>query len=181
MANRGKQVPFHDAIIVAVKEACSREELAGCARVIVLAKVPANHQEIIEALRQKAKEFEAGDLAELKKAICLLRRAAKEKSEKEKQVPERFFPEYLNQGSKGPAVALLQCILRDRGYSFVTVDGEYGEETARGVRALQAGLNIKKDGHFGPATRRALVNNGGLDVNAILAKVFSGKTKAVGP
>lgn len=95
-----------------------------------------------------------------------------------------LFPKYLNKGSKGPAVALLQCLLKDRGCNMenIVVDGDYGEQTARGVAELQTLLGIEPDGNFGPATRKALVDDdGGLDVNSILAAAFTGKTLTVGP
>lgn len=95
---------------------------------------------------------------------------------------DKFFPEYLNQGSKCPAVALLQCLLKNAGFNDkIVVDGDYGEETAKGVRALQSMLRIEEDGHFGPATRKAMAERGGLDVNALPADIFEGENKPVGP
>lgn len=101
---------------------------------------------------------------------------------------KKFFPPYLNKGSKGPPVALLQCLLKDRGCNSdnIVVDGDYSEETAKGVKELQKTLGIEADGNFGPKTRAALANERfvfgiGFDVNAILASAFSGPTEAVGP
>lgn len=96
-----------------------------------------------------------------------------------------FFPTFLNKGSKGPPVALLQCLLIDRGCNSdnITVDGDYGEETAKGVFELQKELGVEADGNFGPQTREALANEcgaPGLDVNKIPASAFSGPTTAIG-
>lgn len=95
---------------------------------------------------------------------------------------KKLFPEYLNQGSTGPAVALLQCLLRNDGWNdAIIVDSIYGEETAKGVKAMQEEYQIEADGHFGPQTREVLLRNGGLDVNSLPANIFTGETKAVGP
>jgi peptidoglycan hydrolase-like protein with peptidoglycan-binding domain len=97
---------------------------------------------------------------------------------------QRFFPEYLNKGSKGPAVALLQVLLKDYGYNegAISVNGEYDEETAEGVRQLQKELEIEDDGHFGPATREAWVDKmDGPDVNAIPKSAFTRAEEYVGP
>ena len=86
---------------------------------------------------------------------------------------DKLFPKYLDKGSGGPAVALLQCLLIDRSCNSenIIVDGEYGEQTAEGVRQLQQNLGVDQDGNFGPATREALKLEG-LDVNEIPAHVF---------
>ena len=95
----------------------------------------------------------------------------------------KLFPEFLNQGSKGPAVALLQCLLINGKFNShrIIVDGEYLKETAEGVRQCQAQLCVEQDGNFGPETRKALIKNGRLNVNAIKADLFVGETKEVKP
>ena len=90
-----------------------------------------------------------------------------------------LFPLYLNQGSTGAAVLALQFILnlpaliamrssknpRVVGVPLVYT-GIYEEKTAEAVRALQRcpSCRVEDDGHFGPATRRALKLELGIDV-----------------
>ena len=104
---------------------------------------------------------------------------------------KKLFPAYLNVGSRGPAVAVLQLFLRGGAFNQnreVTV-GEYDEETAEGVRNLQKYLvNIGHsvgddgpDGNFGPKTREAVSKAFGIDFNALPWEVFQGETQAVGP
>jgi len=94
----------------------------------------------------------------------------------------KFFPEYLNKGSKGPAVAFLQALLLDRSLNpNIIIDGDYGEETAKGVSELQKELGVEEDGNFGPMTRSALYAQGGIDVDAIEAASFQGEIAYVGP
>jgi peptidoglycan hydrolase-like protein with peptidoglycan-binding domain len=89
----------------------------------------------------------------------------------------RLFPEYLNKGSRGPAVVVLQIILLARGYNpQIIPDGEYGEQTALGVKQLQTDLRVDQDGHFGPATRAALLKESALDVNSLTSNLFQGET-----
>jgi len=95
---------------------------------------------------------------------------------------KNFFPKYLNKGSKGPAVALLQIILLVRGHNrYIVTDGDYGDETAKGVRQLQKILRVEQDGHFGPQTRQALFAETELNVGAIPADIFGGENQAVAP
>lgn len=96
---------------------------------------------------------------------------------------DRFFPEYLNQGSSGRAVVLLQLMLLFAGYNRnIMADGQYGNETAQGVKNLQMTLGFTGedvDGHFGPRTRIALCTQQGIDIDAIPADAFSQETHAV--
>lgn len=96
---------------------------------------------------------------------------------------ESFFPPYLDKGSEGWPVVLLQCWLIDNGYNAdnIVVDGKYGEQTAEGVRQLQEDRELETDGNFGPATRKAIVKLGGIDFNSIPASAFSRPTIVVGP
>ena len=70
----------------------------------------------------------------------------------------KLFPECLNQGSEGLAVAVLQAFLKFCGFdnNELVVDGEYGPKTAEAVKRLQRYLKIEEDGNFGPQTREAL-------------------------
>lgn len=97
-----------------------------------------------------------------------------------------FFPEFLNQGSSGPAVRLLQLLLIMGGYNSVAIipDGDYGEETAKGVRLFQDAVGFNGadvDGNFGPATRKVFLEWHRINVNAIPADAFEGETMAVIP
>lgn len=96
----------------------------------------------------------------------------------------KLFPERLNQGSQGRAVAVLQILLISGGWNDgITIDGDYGEQTAAGVKALQDDLGFEGDdidGNFGPKTRAAYMVSYGLDVNAIDAAPFLIETHAVG-
>ena len=91
----------------------------------------------------------------------------------------QLFPEYLNKGSRGPAVVVLQIILLVRGHNpNIIPDGEYGEQTALGVKQLQAELRVDQDEHFGPATRAALLKESRLDVNSLTQDLLKGETVA---
>ena len=100
-----------------------------------------------------------------------------------------LFPEYLNQGSEGPAVAVLQLILVAAGLGYssrtivneIIVDGQYGDVTAQAVRKLQRDLGVTEDGNFGPETREAVLKELGLNVNELSANLFVGETTAVTP
>lgn len=100
---------------------------------------------------------------------------------------EKLFPEYLNKGSKGPAVAVLQVFLAGGCYGGdcqVFPNGVYDEATAVAVMNLQVDLAFEGndvDGHFGPGTRARLKETLGIDMNAILADIFVGQTVAIVP
>ena len=72
------------------------------------------------------------------------------------------------------------------GYNSVAIipNGDYGEETAKGVRLFQRAAEFKDadiDGHFGPETRRAFLEWHRIDVDEIPADAFEGETMAVIP
>ncbi len=92
-----------------------------------------------------------------------------------------FFPEFLDKGSDGPAVAMLQSWLQLLGFVEVQVDGNYGDVTAAAVTGLQHNMGVEVDGNFGPATRVAFKKWHRVDVNAIPANIMAGKTNGVGP
>jgi len=99
---------------------------------------------------------------------------------------EKLFPEYLNAGSKGPAVVALQLLLLGGGNNLAIIpDGIYGEETVIGVKNLQEkDLGMQSDdvdGNFGPKTRAELKRLWNIDVNALPADIFVGETEAVEP
>jgi peptidoglycan hydrolase-like protein with peptidoglycan-binding domain len=63
----------------------------------------------------------------------------------------------LRKGSTGPEVTRLQEFLNARGASpALSVDGDFGENTERAVRAFQRSQRLAEDGVVGPGTRAAL-------------------------
>ena len=64
-------------------------------------------------------------------------------------------PGLMRAGSTGAGVRALQQRLKDRGWK-ITVDGEFGPETARVVRGFQQDKHLTVDGEVGPQTWRAL-------------------------
>lgn len=99
-------------------------------------------------------------------------------------MPEQcLLPPYLNAGSKGPAVVILQLWLYSEfGLSAhdmgLMVDGEYGPITVGVVMRLQDKLGFtdaELDGNFGPKTRAAIKEKWGHDLEARL----TGSTKYV--
>jgi peptidoglycan hydrolase-like protein with peptidoglycan-binding domain len=62
----------------------------------------------------------------------------------------------LRMGACGPAVALLQTLLTERGHP-VTSDGEFGSQTDKAVRAFQRERRLDVDGIVGPQTWAALM------------------------
>jgi peptidoglycan hydrolase-like protein with peptidoglycan-binding domain len=47
------------------------------------------------------------------------------------------------------------------------ITGEYNDLTAESVRLMQAALGVEQDGHCGPATRAALKEQRGINLDAI--------------
>ena len=83
---------------------------------------------------------------------------------------KKLFPQpYLQSGSFGPAVVVLQAMLICLGYNSkkIIADGDYGEETKQGVIDFQKALKLEPDGNFGPNTRAAFLEKTGIDVNRI--------------
>ena len=54
------------------------------------------------------------------------------------------------------AVAMVQQALVQCHGQAVTIDGEYGPETAAGVSSVQSSAGIAADGEYGPATLEAM-------------------------
>ncbi len=64
------------------------------------------------------------------------------------------MPNYMQKGSKGRAVTLLQVFLCGQALGDeIIFDEEYGEMTATHVRTFQTRHELEADGNFGPATR----------------------------
>ena len=72
---------------------------------------------------------------------------------------------FLVQGDTGPEVTLLQTRLnqiaaRDNAIPNVTVDGVFGQETARAVRAVQRSLGYSATGAVGPVLWSYIITQG---------------------
>ena len=65
------------------------------------------------------------------------------------------FPGLMKRNATGPGVRALQQRLKARGWK-ITVDGEFGAQTDRIVRAFQKDKGLTVDGEVGPQTWRAL-------------------------
>lgn len=64
----------------------------------------------------------------------------------------------LKKGSKGEAVKALQQNLNSLGYNCGTVDGSFGNNTEKAVKAFQKANSLTQDGIVGTATQKALTN-----------------------
>lgn len=69
----------------------------------------------------------------------------------------------LKKGSKGTDVENLQAILSDRGYKC-KIDGIFGSETQKAVKAFQQDNGLNPDGIVGMATWAALLNESGVPI-----------------
>lgn len=88
-----------------------------------------------------------------------------------------LFPEFLPIGSQGAGVLIVQLLLKASGYnSKIIADGDYGDETATGVKKLQEDLGVDPDGCFGPNTRKAYFEKTGINLNTIPSLIFKRKT-----
>lgn len=97
---------------------------------------------------------------------------------------EPLFPQYLDRGSHGQAVAMLQLLLVTHGLAApgLAIDGEYGDVTAESVRRVQERHGLEQDGHFGPDTRKGFAEElGGFHVNSIPKSPFDRETLAILP
>jgi len=63
----------------------------------------------------------------------------------------------LSQGSRGPAVELLQLALVRWGTEALAADGIFGPETVQALRRFQRGMGLLPDGIAGRNTHRALL------------------------
>ncbi|MEZ0069603.1 hypothetical protein ABIA32_005650 [Streptacidiphilus sp. MAP12-20] len=64
----------------------------------------------------------------------------------------------LRPGDRGPAVARMQQLLFDQGFTYVSVTGVYDDATTRGVTQFQSdrGLSADPPGVYGPQSRASL-------------------------
>lgn len=63
----------------------------------------------------------------------------------------------LVRGCKGDDVRELQTILNSLGYYCGKVDGDFGTNTERGVKAFQTAYKLDVDGDYGPITHGVLI------------------------
>jgi peptidoglycan hydrolase-like protein with peptidoglycan-binding domain len=63
----------------------------------------------------------------------------------------------LKNGSSGAHVRTLQMLLNGNGYSSGTVDGDFGPNTEKAVRAFQKAKNLIQDGLVGQNTWTAIL------------------------
>ncbi len=81
----------------------------------------------------------------------------------------------LQYGSSGEAVKTLQRQLRETFYYAGTIDGVFGSEVNKAVKAFQASAGLTVDGKVGGATinalykRKAAIFNGGIPVRDLAA------------
>ena len=91
------------------------------------------------------------------------------------------IPRYMNQGSEGPHVTLVQVVLCGVGMGeHMTFDGYYSHLVAAKVKRMQELLHIEADGNFGPVTRQAVKDVYGLDF-AAACQTIPGVTVFVQP
>lgn len=62
----------------------------------------------------------------------------------------------LRRGMRGAGVYELQGFLATRGYAVGAIDGIFGDQTHKAVRAFQRGRGLEQDGVVGIATRAAI-------------------------
>jgi hypothetical protein len=81
----------------------------------------------------------------------------------------------IERGQQGDSVTHLQEMLRERGFD-VSVDGKFGPETEKAVRAFQAQNGLKQDGVVGSKTVGAL----GVPVEAPTVETTPGRQRRTG-
>jgi murein DD-endopeptidase MepM/ murein hydrolase activator NlpD len=69
---------------------------------------------------------------------------------------KRWGQRHIDRGDKGWDVAMLQFLLKRRGYSAGTPDGGFGQRTDTALHRFQRHCGLSADGVAGPITRRAL-------------------------
>lgn len=65
---------------------------------------------------------------------------------------------YLSSGSQGNDVRILQISLNSFGFNSGGVDGDFGPQTDKALRAFQKASKIAADGSFGPESLNAILN-----------------------
>ncbi|WP_070121268.1 peptidoglycan-binding protein [Bacillus marinisedimentorum] len=70
-----------------------------------------------------------------------------------------WMGELLRKGDRGSMVEDLQRMLSDAGFSYISIDGVFGNETESVVKQFQRSKGLKKDGLAGIQTYSALKGN----------------------
>ena len=90
-------------------------------------------------------------------------------------------PTYMQKGSKGPCVSLLQAFLCGFGHGGkIVFDQEYGDMTAKAVAGFQFEHGLDNNGHFDPVTRARANDVYGFDFEAACETV-PGVTEFIQP
>ena len=92
------------------------------------------------------------------------------------------FPRYMQKGSSGPHVAVLQIFLFGAGWGKkgLVPNWTYDEVTAEAVRTLQRVCGLDPDGNFGPMTRATVQKSYGFNFEQA-CRVIPGGTTFVQP
>ena len=70
----------------------------------------------------------------------------------------RLDPQTVRNGSRGPAVTMLQQLLTDYAYDPGAIDGDFGSNTENAVREFQTDFDLDVDGIVGQNTWAALAS-----------------------
>ena len=95
--------------------------------------------------------------------------------------PRGFAASVYKQGSRGDMVKQIQKVLKDEGLYTGNIDGIYGSNTTKAVRAYQKKYALSVDGIVGQKTlsKMGLAQNSGAqsgDVN-LLARIISAEAR----
>ena len=102
-------------------------------------------------------------------------------SRNQRRNPVKLFPTgSLNKGAKGPAVFVLQIALKAGGFNpDIIPDGNYGEQTTKGVKNLQCRAGWDETGDFDEKAQVALcdatngINFANLDDDVLQGPTFN--------
>jgi hypothetical protein len=100
--------------------------------------------------------------------------------------PGKLFPEYLYQGSKGPAVNVLALLLIAYKYGDhqnIVLDGDYkpGGKIADAVNEFRRLRGLPENGNVDPQMRREFMRFHQLSFGIFTTEMFAGQARYVGP
>jgi len=82
-----------------------------------------------------------------------------------------LFPEYLDQGSAGAAVVVLQALFLGSEFEDsdfpIEINGLYADSLIKAIENFQEKHSMGIDGNCGPDTRRAIERRFGVDLNQV--------------